>query len=136
MLQRLEPLAESEHGTGPFGGFDPNDIKTAYDLKGVAETGAGQTLALVEFDGYTASDISTYASHYSITPEVPLQNILIDGFSGVSGADAFEVTLDIELMMALAPGATKILVYEAPNNGSSELDLLQQIATDDLRGTG
>jgi kumamolisin len=104
------------NGTGPGGGLAPHDIKTAYSLRaadGVSETGSGQTLALAEFDGYTASDISTYASTFSISPKVPLQNILIGGFSGIPGKFADEVTLDIDLMMALAPGATKILVYEA-----------------------
>jgi kumamolisin len=123
-----------QNGTGPGGGRAPSDIKTAYSLRaedGVSETGSGQTLALVEFDGYTASDISTYASTFSISPEVPLQNILINGFSGTPGEYAGEVTLDIELMMALAPAATKILVYESADPQCVSC-VYQQIATDDF----
>ena len=92
----------------------PSDIRAAYDLTSVSPTGSGQTLAVFEFDGYTPSDITSYESAYGL-PNIPLQNVLIDGVTGVPGSDADETTLDIELVMALAPGASKVLVYEGPN---------------------
>ncbi len=126
----LDPYAVGhETGSGPGGGLTPSDIKTAYNLGGVSQNGAGQTLALFELDGYTASDISAYESHFGL-PAVPLQNVLLDGYNGAAGSGAAEVTLDIELMTALAPGASKILVYEAPNSDAGVVAAYNQIATD------
>ena len=121
-------------GSGPSGGYSPNDIKIAYNLKGVSETGTGQTIALFELDGYVAGDITTYEDKFSIS-HVTVQNVLVDNFSGNPTAPTkttpspngpLEVTLDIELAIALAPGASKILVYE----GTSFVDIYNKIAND------
>jgi kumamolisin len=116
-------------GSGPDGGLAPADIKTAYDVPNL--TGSGQTLALLELDGYSSSDIKGYENEFALR-KVPLQNVYIDGASGTAGSGAPEVTLDIELMAAIAPGATKILVYEAPNSDQAILDAYARIASDDL----
>ena len=81
-------------------------------------------------DGYDASDISAYESQFDL-PSVPLQNVLIDGASSAAGPNADEVTLDIELQIALAPGASKILVYETGDTDSETLDGYSRIAEDD-----
>ena len=126
----LDPYAAGhETGSGPGGGLTPSDIKTAYNLSSVSQNGAGQTLALFELDGYTASDITAYETQFGL-PKVPLQNVLLGGYSGAAGSGAAEVTLDIELMTALAPGASKILVYEAPNSDAGVVAAYNQIATD------
>ena len=39
-------------------------------------------VGLVEFDGYYATDIAEYRSLANL-PNVPLQNVLLDGFNGV-----------------------------------------------------
>lgn len=128
--QALDPYAAGRQtGSGPGGGLSPSDIKTAYNLNSVSQTGAGQTLALFELDGYTASDIAAYETKYGL-PAVPLQNVLVDGYSGAAGSGAGEVTLDIELQAALAPGASKILVYEAPNSDAGVVDTYTKIAAD------
>jgi kumamolisin len=116
---------------GPGGGLSPFGIQTAYDLTKVTQTGAGQSLALVELDGYSASDITSYEQQFGITA-VPLQNVLIDGFDGNPGGGAFEVTVDIEMMVALAPGANNIQVYMSDDTYNGFFDILNQIATDDL----
>lgn len=118
-------------GSGDGGGLSPSDIKAAYNLDKTALTGAGETLGLVELDGYTPSDISTYENTYSL-PHVSLQNILVGSADGSAGQDAVEVTLDIEMMTALAPGASKILVYEGLNDLKDLLDTYQQIANDNI----
>ncbi len=117
------------HGSGPGGGLTPKDITTAYGLKGVAANGAGQTIALFELDGYTASDVTNYLNFFNL-PKVPLKNILVDGFNGSAGGGAGEVTLDIELQIAIAPGVSSVLVYEGPNSGPGVLDTYNKIATD------
>jgi len=120
-------------GTGPGGFLAPNDVKTAYNLNSVAATGSGQSVALFELDGYASKDIAAFESKFGL-PGVPLQNVLIDGFSGVpnysSNGGADEVTLDIELVAAFAPGSSSILVYEAPNTTQAWIDEWSKIASD------
>lgn len=116
-------------GSGPGGGLAPSDIKKAYNLNSINLTGTGQSVALYELTGYAASDVTKYTQQFGISPQ-PIQNILVDGYSGVTDSSSIEVALDIELVMALAPGA-KILVYEGPNP-SGELDIFARIANDDL----
>ncbi len=125
------------NGTGPNGGLSPSDITTAYNVPTTVNgtsAGHGQTLALVEFDGYQASDITAYENQFGLT-HVPLTNILIDSVSGVSSCaqdTAGEVTLDIELMTAIAPGVSGIRVYEGVGSTTGTIDVLTQIANDDL----
>jgi kumamolisin len=115
-------------GTGNSGGYAPSDIRTAYQIP-TSVTGAGQTLGLMELDGYTASDITAYENAFSL-PSVPLSNVLIDGATGSPGGGQAEVTLDIELMTAIAPGASKIIVYEGENSSQGILDVYAKIAAD------
>ena len=118
-------------GSGPGGGLTPADIKTAYSLNGIGASGTGQSLALFELDGYTPSDITTYESNFGL-PNVPLQNVLVDGYSGAAGSGAGEVTLDIELQIAVAPSVNKVIVYEGPNSNTGVVDTYNRIATDNL----
>jgi kumamolisin len=124
-------ISPSQIGTGPGGGLTPGDIITAYNLNGVTANGSGQTLGLFELDGYNASDVAAYVNYYGLR-SVPLQNVLVDGFSGRAGSGASEVTLDIELQNALAPGANKIIIYEGPNSNTGVVDTYNRIATDNL----
>lgn len=129
--QGYDVLGVAPHGgTGPNGGLSPSDIKTAYSFP-TAQTGAGQTLGLLELDGYNPSDIQGYENYFHL-PNVPLQNVLIDGFDGKPGNGAIEVTFDIELMVGLAPGASRIIVYEGPNTASGYVDTWARIANDNL----
>jgi kumamolisin len=127
----VKARADSPHtGSGPNGGYIPSEITTAYNIPS-SLNGAGQTLAVFELDGYNASDITAYEAKFGL-PNVPLQNVLVDGATGTAGGGANEVTLDIELMIAVAPGASKILVYEGPNDEQSILDVYGKIANDNL----
>ena len=129
---RLRPALGSAGGSGIGGGYNPTDIRKAYGLTGITQTGAGQAVALFELDGYTPSDIRVYETTNSL-PAVPLQNILIDTASGAAGVNADEVTLDIELAQALAPNLSKILVYETLNGTDTNLlDGFSRIASDNL----
>ena len=126
-----------ETGSGPGGGLTPSDIKTAYNLKGVPLTGAGQTLAVFELDGYSSSDISAYESAYGL-PSVTLQNVAVDGGSGALNASGGqpEVTLDIELEIALAPGASKITGLRRPQQRPGPARHLQPDRHGQPRQTG
>ena len=114
-------------GTGPSGSFRGNDFRKAY-APGVNLTGTGQSVGLLQFDGYYPADITQYATQAGIK-QVPLQNVYLDGFDGTPGSENGEVALDIEMVMAMAPGLTKIIVYEGGPNGYGN-DILNRIATD------
>lgn len=116
-------------GSGWGGGLTPGDIKAAYNLQSVALTGAGQTLGVYQLDGYRASDIAAYENAFGL-PHVPLENVLVAGASGTPGVYASEVTLDIELQLAMAPGASKVIVYEAPNDSAGSLACFNRIASE------
>ena len=71
-------------GSGPSGTYMGNDFRAAY-APGVTLNGTGQTVGLLQFDGYFANDITAYETLNGL-PNVPLQNILLNGFSGTPGA--------------------------------------------------
>ena len=114
------------HPSGPGGGYSPHDLLTAYNLNGVSANGSNQIIALFELGGYQVSDINQYTNYFGLPP-AKLTNVLVDGGAG-SGIDP-EVTLDIELAIALAPGS-EIYVYEGPNSDQGVLDTYNRIATD------
>jgi N-acetylneuraminic acid mutarotase len=121
-------------GSGPEGEFYGYDFRHAY-LPDTSLMGSNQLVGLLEFDGYTASDITYYETHSApVLPNVPLTNIRIDGFNGEpSGTiNSVEVTADIDLAIAMAPGLSGILVYEAPGNQNYWHDLLNRMAEDNL----
>ena len=63
-------------------------------------------MGLLQFDGYTASDITSYARKAGL-PNVTLNNVLLDGFGGnpTGSGGEVEVSLDIEMSISLmAPG--------------------------------
>jgi uncharacterized repeat protein (TIGR01451 family) len=120
----------SKAGSGPANSYLGNDFRTAY-VPGATLNGSGQTIALVQFDGYLASDIAIYESLAGLT-NVPLQNVLIDGFSGAptgNGGET-EVSLDIEMCVSMAPALAKVILYEGDPFNSSPNDVLNAIATD------
>lgn len=126
------------NGAVPFGGSRPGGVFIGSDYRstyapGVTLDGTGQSIGLVEFDGYYANDITLFASAATISPVVPLQKILLDGFNGTptTGANSGngEVALDIEMAMSMAPKLTKIVVFEAdPTNGLPN-DILSAMST-------
>ncbi len=126
--RRSSAGARALAGSGPNGAYEGNDFRAAY-VPGVSLDGAGQTVALVEFDGYHPSDIARYESSNSL-PAVLLTNVLVGGFSGAAGPNNLEVALDIEMLVSIAPGLSKITVYEEQLFGPSD-DILNRIATDD-----
>ena len=119
-------------GSGPSGAYMGYDFRAAY-LPGATDlTGAGQTVGLVEFDGYYASDITMYESQTGL-PNVTLKNVLLDGFNGIPtigpSSGNSEVALDIEMAISMAPGLSKVIIYEAGPNGIPD-DILNQMVSD------
>jgi subtilase family serine protease len=120
-------------GSGSGGAYLGNDFRAAY-VPGTSLNGAGQAVGLLELDGYYTNDILTYETNANL-PNVTLTNALIDGFSGTPDSDANwvgEVSLDIEMVISMAPGISKVLVYEAPNCCYYWVDILKQMQQDNI----
>jgi len=121
-LSALPLIATPNNGSGPGGTFLGNDFLTAY-VPGTALTGAGQSVGLLQFDGFYAGDIAAYAAAAGGgRTSILIQTISTDGYNGVpttgSHSGNGEVSLDIEMAMAMAPGLSSIVVFEAdPTNG-------------------
>ena len=123
-------------GSGSGGTYLGDDFRNAY-VPGTPLTGAGEMVGLVQFDGFYASDIATYATLAGGgRTNIVIQTVLLDGFSGTptTGANSgnIEVSLDIEMAMSMAPGLAKIVVFEAPNNLAYFNDVLNAMATNYL----
>ncbi|HWC59083.1 MAG TPA: protease pro-enzyme activation domain-containing protein, partial [Verrucomicrobiae bacterium] len=118
-------------GSGPNGGFRGYDFRAAY-VPGTTLTGAGQIVGLLQFDGYSADDIAYYEAQAGL-PSVTLSNVLLNGASGYPSGNGneVEVTLDIEMVISMAPGLSQVIVYEAPNPCPFEV-ILNQMVSDNL----
>ena len=100
-------------GTGPGGNLRGKDFRNAF-APGVTLNGSGQSVGLVEFDGYFVSDINTYESQSGL-PNVPLENVLLSGSSGYPDNNTnyiSECSLDIEMVISMAPGLSKLYLFE------------------------
>lgn len=130
--QTAMPKAQTKAatGSGPFGNYVGDDFRNAY-APGTTLNGSGQAIALVQFDGYLASDIAAYESLAGRT-NIPLQNVLLDGFPGVPTGNGgeVEVSLDIEMVISMAPALSKVILYEGNPYNFHPNDVLNQIAID------
>ncbi|MBV9257817.1 MAG: S8/S53 family peptidase [Ktedonobacteraceae bacterium] len=135
------------------------DAGSVYAL-GNRGKGKGTTLAVFELSGYTRSDITTYEQKFfGASENVPVIDVNVDGgpvtpacptgdmcgpfipggpcATGCNSADYtgdIEVEADIEMQIALAPKADRILVYNAPNDtlNITGINEYYKIANDDL----
>ncbi|MDR3390080.1 MAG: S53 family serine peptidase, partial [Rudaea sp.] len=121
-------------GSGPSGEYLPSDIRAAYYGSGPL-TGSGQSIGIFSFDGYKTADVTLYKTSTGMTFSTPVNNVLVNGYSGVCDAgdgsgtstcDDGEQVLDIVNAIGMAPGITQILFYE----GSSATDILNKMVSD------
>ncbi|MFZ0689830.1 MAG: FG-GAP-like repeat-containing protein [Acidobacteriaceae bacterium] len=127
-------------GSGPNGYFLGGDMRAAYYLSTVPEgvtplTGTLENVGILEFDGYTPSDVT--ASFAGVPYTVPIQNVLLDGASASTDTinGDVEQVLDIVQVMAMAPGLNQIIVYIGPlltDTASNDTDIFNRMATDNL----
>lgn len=131
-LPKGQSQATPRVGSASAGMYIGNDFRNAF-VHGTALNGAGQSIALLEYDGYYSNDITTYEQLAGL-PGISLTNIPFGGgVSTPSSSGDVEVSLDIEVAMAMAPGLSRIIVYEAPNNNTvAWSSYLTQIADDNL----
>jgi subtilase family serine protease len=118
-------------GSGPSGSYLGNDFPAAY-VPGSSLTGSGQIVGLVQFDGYYPADITYYETQAGL-PNVTLTNVLVDNFDGTPSGEAgtIEVSLDIEMVISMAPGVSEVVVYETLYTSPWD-DILHRVANDNL----
>ncbi|MGO8669789.1 MAG: protease pro-enzyme activation domain-containing protein [Capsulimonadaceae bacterium] len=116
-------------------GLWPKDVYSIYDWSNLS-TASGQNVALVELDGWTTADISSWESQVLKTSTLTPSLVSVDnGTQTVEGAlSSMECTLDIDMVLLMAPGLSHLYVYVAPLDGDESqeaLDIYTKIATDD-----
>jgi len=109
--------AATATGTGPGPGFippyTPNQFLSAYGysaLHGQGNRGQGQSVALVETDGFARSDLDTAASCFGYAAPTT-QLSVVGGGRALPAGD--ESTLDLQILSAAAPGLDSIRVFES-----------------------
>lgn len=113
-------------------GYSPLTIAAAYGFPTDVD-GSGQTVAIIELGGgFRTTDLNTYFSGLGLrTPTV--EAVEVDGATNSPGADADgEVMLDIEVVGAVAPGAT-MAVYFGPNTTDGFYDAIAAAIHDTAR---
>jgi subtilase family serine protease len=106
-------------GARNSGGFTPNQYETAYDYTPFYNSGLkgqGQTVAVVEIDGFKDSDLKTFARCFGFSiPAIDLFGVGVSKPLPPGG----ETTLDLEVLDAAAPGMKKLEVFETTATASS-----------------
>jgi subtilase family serine protease len=111
---RSTPLPNVDNGSSGPGTYFGSDFRHAY-VPGTTLNGNGQVVGLVEFEGYYTNDIALYEATSGV-PNVPIQNVTPDGiFTLGTNSDTGECSLDIEMVIAMAPGLAQLTVYEGNN---------------------
>lgn len=115
-------------GAGGGGNYAAADLRAAY-APGVAQDGSGETVGIFNPPhGLDTNDIIGYEKTAHITPLVSVEVLLVDGKSAAPDGYSTEVTLDVEMAIAMAPGLSKVIVYQ----GDDDLAILKRMATDDV----
>ena len=132
--QPVKTFAKPNLGSGPGGTYRGYDFRAAY-LPGVTNlTGAGQTIGLLQLDGFYMNDITSYQSQARLPGTPTIQTVLLDGFSGtpVSANGNAEVSLDIEMVLSMAPVLSTVIVYEGNPSSFYPTHVLSRIVSDNL----
>ena len=94
--------------------------------------GTGQTIGVYELAVTNSSDLTNFAKCYwppSKYPGIVKHVSYVNVDNGPSDNLTVEATMDVEEVMALAPGAS-ITVYQGPNNAAGTVDTYARIADD------
>jgi subtilase family serine protease len=116
----------------PMGGITPALASTAYDvapLHALGVDGQGETIGIVSFSAYNASDPATFASDQGITGPAPRVVAVDGGTTDLSGE--IEANLDIDVVRSIAPQA-QVLVFEVPQTTSAYADAINAMVADHI----
>ena len=130
-VKPLDATLQPRNINGPY--YWPPELATLYGFPNDVN-GAGQTVGIIELGGgYTMADLQGYLAQIGIQQVPTVVDVSVNG--GVNNpADTSsattEVCLDLDIVAAIAPGAT-IRMYFGPNaQQSSFLATLQQAVDD------
>jgi hypothetical protein len=116
-------------GSGPVGGFQSTDLRSAYASCASSLTGAGQNLGLIAFANFDPADVADYeALNKPTLAAVPIATVPTGNFSVPvdCGSDQSclaanqEMDMDLDMAMAMAPGLNKITVFQG--NSCNDFD--------------
>jgi len=104
-------------GSGPEYSFLGSDMRAAY-CNDCWETGEGQDMALLEFEGTDLQDVATYYKNVHQTNTVPLTVYSADGtvlaciYTRYDHyCDDTEQTIDVTQALGMAPGLNSLTIY-------------------------
>jgi len=129
-LVRTDVKGVSAHAITPNAtpsGYGPTDLRSAYNLTGTGSS--SETIAIVDAmdDPNAESDLATYRSQYGLaactTANGCFRKVNQSGGTSYPSADsgwAGEISLDLDMVSAIAPGA-HILLVEASSANMSDL---------------
>jgi uncharacterized repeat protein (TIGR03803 family) len=106
-------------GSGPNGSFIGKDFRNAY-VPSVKLDGTGQMVGLTAFSGLYTADIAAYEQMAGL-PGTAIEHVLVAGFNGIaSDSGEIECALDIDMATSMAPGLSRVVVFDAgPKNLST-----------------
>lgn len=100
-------------------GYTPAQIRNAYGVNNISDTGAGETIAIVDAYGSPSmkSDLNAFSSKFGL----PNANLTIAYPNGkptkTDGGWALETSMDVEWAHAIAPNANILLIVaKTPSN--------------------
>jgi subtilase family serine protease len=124
-------VSHATTGSGPSASFLGSDMRAAY-YGGIALTGAGQNLGLLEYYGTDLADLNTYYANVHQTNKVPVTLLSTDGtstscvYSRAGGyCDDTEQTLDMTQALGMAPGLASLVMYV----GSTDTAIISAMTT-------
>lgn len=104
----------------PGTGLLPQGMLQAYDaspLRAQGLDGSGETVVAVEVDGYTQSDLNSFASKFNLPPFTAQGGFTVNG--GEAGPAEGESDMDIETIREIAPAAKIVYFNLLQNLGTS-----------------
>lgn len=132
-----DPPANGVRGSGgsatEYGGlFLGTDFRNAF-VPGSNLKGSGQMVGLLEWDSFTPADVTKYQQRAGL-PNIPVVEIDVGTQTNLDNGDS-EVSLDIDMVMAMAPGLAKVIVYHGYGGGGG-YDAMLTEAADPTHGEG
>ncbi len=115
------------------GGYEGRHMRAAYRVPTSSRLGAGTTVGSIQFSGWDASDVTTYAGEAGIAlspgqiAEVSINST--DPAQHDSSGGAFEVAMDVESILSVAPAARQ-RVYFTSNTFAGTVAAYTRMAQD------
>jgi subtilase family serine protease len=132
----LSPCGSAASYKNLNGGYLPADFASAsgynyQPLLDAGHDGDGEVIAFVEFSDYLPSNVNTFKSCFGLT--TPVTDVAVSGGTTNRFA-AGEVTLDVEIALAAAPGLDATYVYKAPATTSMAAMINRIVADQPVTG--